>query len=102
MSNAALAVINANDALCLALLGRSATSETHAQAADWLQEAARRAGLEEAGAEQARHFRAVVGPKNEAQYGRAETTNDAADRIMKQAKRFIDWVDEVLRSRGAG
>ncbi len=101
VSNAALAVISANDAVCLAFLGRLATSETHAQAAHLLTEAARRGGFEEAAAEQVRRFGEIVGLKNDAQYGRSEMTMDKADRVVKQAKRFIDWVDEVLRSKSA-
>jgi pyruvate kinase len=96
-SNAALAVINANDAVCLRLGGKKSEGRSPIEAADVLTEVCRGSRWERDAAEQVSRLRDVIGGKNAAEYRGRELTASQVARIMKQAHRFLDWAEAVLR-----
>jgi len=89
-------VIAANDALCLHQLGERATGGSHSEAARLLQRACRGTRWESEARTRAKQFTQIIREKNAAQYEGRSIGPDSADRIMAQAKRFLDWVDRVL------
>jgi len=95
-SNAVHAVIAANDALCLYQLGERAAGESHSEAGRFLQRALRGTRWEEQAARHARQFTQIIREKNAAEYEGRAIGRDSADRIITQAKRFLDWVEQVL------
>ena len=101
VSNAVLAVIAANDAVCLYLAGATAGGKSHAEAARALQRACRGTRLEEACAQQSRLLADVLQQKTAAQYLGKPMGSDVAHRVMQQAERFIGWVEDVLPPTGS-
>lgn len=95
-SNAIHAVIAANDALCLHQLGERPGGESHSEAAQFLQRACRGTRWEQDAARRARHYTQIIREKNAAEYEGRSIGPEAADMIMKRAKRFLDWVEELL------
>ncbi len=95
-SNAILAVIAANDAICLYHLGERPGGESHGEAARFLKDACKGTRWERDAAKRAVQFTSIIREKNAAQYEGRPIGPATADRIMKQAKRFIDWADGVL------
>ena len=96
VSNAILAAIAANDAVCLYLLGEVSGSGSHAEAARHLQTACKGTRWEREAATHARQFAQILREKNAAQYEGRPLAPETADRIMTQARRFLDWVERVL------
>jgi hypothetical protein len=89
-------VIAANDALCLALIGTVPGGDSHARAAREMQAACKGTRHEAEAAKRARQLAEVLEHKTAVQYRGQPVRPDAADRVMKQALRFLDWVEEVL------
>ena len=96
VSNAVLAVIAANDAVCLYLLGEVPGGRSHGGAARLLQAACKGTRWEQEAATRARQFAQILREKNAAQYEGRLLAPETADRTMTQARRFLDWVDRVL------
>ena len=98
-SNAILAVIAANDAVCVRLGAGRPAGDQHTEAAvAGLRATCRGTAWEKDAAEQGRRLVDIVGQKNAAQYYGRDISAEQADRIMKQAERFLGWVERVLKS----
>lgn len=96
VSNAVHAVIAANDALCLFQIGERAQGDSHAEAANVLGRACQGTALQHQVPPRIRQLADVLEQKSPSQYYGKQITPDAAERVMKQAERFIDWVRETL------
>ncbi len=97
-SNAILACIAGNDAVCLFLGGRRAKGESHIEAARVLQDVCRGTRWEQESPARARQLIEIIRQKNAAQYqGRPLSSSDVA-KVMKQVERFLDWAERVVSS----
>jgi len=94
--NAIHAVIAANDALCLHQLGERPGGESHSEAAQFLQRACSGTRWEQEAAQKAGQYTRIIREKNAVEYEGRSIGAEAADLIVKRAKRFLDWVEEVL------
>ena len=95
-SNALMAVIAANDAVCLRLGRRQPKGESHAEAADFLKLACKGTAWEKDASERSRQLLAMLRQKTAVQYLGKPLPTDKIETIMKQAERFIEWVDSLL------
>ena len=95
-TNAILAVIAANDAVCLYLGQRRPQGKSHTDAARVLQEVCRGTRWEEEAAARSRQLVDVLRDKTAIQYDGRSLTPAEAERLMKQALRFIEWAESVL------
>jgi len=103
VSNAIMAVIAANDAICIHLTRRQPKPESHIQAAELLREACKGKVWEEAASERSRQLLELLRQKNEAQYLGKPLPAERVAKIMKQAERFLEWAASVLpRAKAAG
>ena len=93
-------MIAANDAVCLRLAGRKPGGESHTAAAEILREAFKGSDREGEAAQQARRLLDLIKEKNEAQYRGKAFPPEQAARIMKQAQRFMEWIEEVFAEIG--
>jgi hypothetical protein len=100
-ANAVLAIIAANDAICLHLNRTQPRGEQHEQAVQYLKEACAGKVWEREAREKARQLLEVLRLKNEVQYNSGRTTPDTLDGIMKRTARFIEWAEMVLGFRVA-
>lgn len=100
-SNAILAAIAANDALCLRIGGRHSRSGDHASAIGLLLQLTRGKRHAKEATARAEQLAAVVELKNEAQYLGRPLTPAKAGRVMTQTRRFIEWVETILSSPDA-
>jgi len=96
VSNAVHAVIAANDAVCLYQLAERPGGESHGEAGRFLQAACKGTRWEQEAATRARQFAQILREKNAAEYEGRLIAPETADRIMRQAKRFLDWAERVL------
>ncbi len=101
VSNALLAVIAANDAVCLRLARRQPRGDSHAEAADFLRLACKGTAWEKEASERSRHLLAMLRHKTAVQCLGKPLAADRTEAIMKQAERFIDWVDGLLLAAAA-
>lgn len=102
-SNAIMALIAANDAICLRLGHRQPKGESHTEASDFLKDACRGTQWEQDAAEKARQLLEVLRQKNVAQYLGKPLSPGKVSRIMKQVERFLEWTEGVLPAgRAAG
>ena len=97
-SNAILAAIAANDALCLRRIGRRSQGESHMEAVRVLQEACRGSVWEEQAAQTAQQLRDIIRLKSAAQYGGRPLSAATVAKLLRQVERLIEWVEEVLES----
>ena len=95
-SNAALAVIAANDAVCLFLGRRKPGGQSHTEAARVLQAVCRGTKWEQDAAQRSRQLTELLRQKNAAQYDGRLFTAEETDRVMRQAERFLDWAEALL------
>jgi len=96
VSNAAHAVIAANDALCLRLLNERPGGENHAEAVRVLTRACRGTTWESEVGQHGQQLAQVLQQKNASQYQGALLPDAVAERVLKQAERFIEWAEKVL------
>lgn len=96
VSNAVHAVIAANDAVCLYRLGERPGGRSHSETGRFLQRAGRGTPWEREASVRARQLAQVLREKNAAEYEGRLVAPDTADRIMRQARRFLDWAERVL------
>jgi hypothetical protein len=95
-SNAILAVIAANDAVCLHLGEGKPRGRSHTEAATMLQEVCRGTAWEGDAAKRSRQLVGILRLKTAVQYeGRLLDVADA-NRVMRQARRFIEWAQTIL------
>ena len=99
-SNAILAVIAANDAVCLFLGQRKPLGASHTEAGRVLQDVCTGTTWEEAAAPQSRRLVALVRQKGAIQYEGKLLGQNECRRIMLQAARFIEWTEQVLPPGG--
>jgi hypothetical protein len=95
-SVAIMAVIAANDAICLHLTRRQPKGDSHLEAADALKVACKGKVWEKAASERARQLLELLRQKNDAQYLGKPMAPDRVSKIMKQAARFMDWAASIL------
>lgn len=100
-ANAVLAIIAANDAICLYLNRTQPRGEQHEQAVQYLKEACAGKVWEREASDKARQLLDVLRMKNEVQYNSGRTSPEMLDSIMKKTGRFMDWADVVLGLRVA-
>ncbi|MFA4874662.1 MAG: hypothetical protein WC956_06880 [bacterium] len=86
------AVISANDALTVALAGVRCTSSNHLDAVELLKQSISK----ELQPDIARLAR-VISIKSHVEYGPSLVTRTEAEKIAKDAERFIDWTESVLQ-----
>jgi hypothetical protein len=96
VSNAVLAMIAANDAVCLYVGAVQPAGASHAEAARALRSACRGTPWEREAARQSRQLLGVLEKKSAAQYmgrpfGAAETK-----RTLQQVRRFLDWAEAIV------
>jgi hypothetical protein len=95
-SNAILAVIAANDALCLRLGRRQPKGDSHTEAAAFLQQACRGTEWESEASGKCRQLREMLAQKTAVQYLGKPLLADRLRRLMNHAESFIDWARGVL------
>ena len=96
LSHIILAAIAANDALCLALIGTVPGGDSHARATRELQAACKGTRHESEAARRARQLAEVLEQKSNVQYRGQPIRPETAEKVMRQAQRFIDWVEDLL------
>lgn len=96
--NALMAVIAANDAVCLRLSRRQPRGDSHAEAADFLKRACKGTTWEKDASDRSRQLLAMLQQKTAVQYLGRPLPADRIATIMKQAERFIEWADSVLHA----
>lgn len=87
------AAITANDAVCVALLGKRSIDQDHQRAADLLESAGDRAPGVGAKATQ---LRALLKKKNLVEYEARRASAAEARDAVERAKRFVAWAREIL------
>ena len=97
-SNAILAIIAANDAVCLYLGQRQPGGESHTAAARVLRKACQGTRWEAEAARRSAQLLEIMRQKNAAQYLGQPLGADAVEKIMKQVDRFMKWAEKILRS----
>jgi hypothetical protein len=95
-SNAILAAIAANDAVCLCLGERRASGDSHLEAAAVLQQVCQGTPWEQEAALKSKQLLEVIQHKEAAQYTGRRLRPEEVDRIMKQVERFLAWAQEIL------
>jgi hypothetical protein len=95
-SNALLAVIAANDAVCRHLGRRQPKGESHIQAADYLKSACKGTQWEKEASEKSRQALAMPRQKTAVQYLGRPLPADRIETLMKQAERFLECARSVL------
>ncbi len=91
-SSAVLAGINAKDAICLRLTGRTGKSEDHRQAAPEL------AAAGPAGKELETTFSRLLRLKSKSQYESTPIARETAIKAVEWATRMVDKAEEVVAS----
>jgi len=96
-SNAILAAIAANDAICLFLAQQQSSGKSHTEAGRILQEACKGTRWEPEAARKARQLVGLIHHKNAAQYRGEALSPQVVDRVMQQAARFIEWAALIVQ-----
>lgn len=89
-SNAVIAGINAKDAICLALVGKTAKADDHRQAVAELRNTGR------IGAELASTLDRLLKPKTKSQYQSAPMAIKDAELAVKQAERLVAEAERIV------
>jgi hypothetical protein len=97
-SNAVLAAIAANDAVCLVLTGTTSGGESHTRAAAALREACRGKPCEREAAEKSRQLLDILREKSAVQYHGRPLSAGSATKVMRQTERFVEWAEGVVRA----
>lgn len=100
-SNAIMAVIAANDAICLYLTRKQPKGESHVEAVNSLKQACRGKAWEKQAADKSRQLLDLLHEKNAVQYLGKPLGRRRLSTIMKQAERFMDWAATILPSDDA-
>jgi hypothetical protein len=90
-SLAVLAGIAASDAACCRALGRRSRSQDHHDAEALVKQ------IEPGGAEAANQLRRLINLKDQAHYGLFDVSGSDLQRAIRQAKRLVDFADQVLQ-----
>jgi hypothetical protein len=98
VSNMELAVIAANDAICLRLTNERPGGESHHAAVRALLRACKGTEWEQEAARSAERLAQVLQQKNAAQYSGTVLPAQVSERVIKQAERFVEWAERVLGS----
>lgn len=96
VSNAIHAVIAANDAVCLFHSGQRVQGDSHAEAAAMLMRACKGTALEQQVPQRTRQLADVLQQKSASQYYGKQIDPATALRVMAQAERFVQWVQDTL------
>jgi len=95
-SNAIMALIAANDAICLHLARRQPKGQSHTEAADFLKLACKGTQWERDAGGKSRQLLELLRQKNDAQYLGKPLSSDRVSKIMKQVERFMEWAESIL------
>ena len=98
VSNMELAVIAANDAVCLRLSNERPGGDSHHEAVRVLARSCKGTPWEEEAAQRGTQLTQVLQQKNAAQYGGGALPPQVAERVMKQGERFVEWAERLLAS----
>ena len=90
-SLAVLAGIAASDAACCRALGRRSRSDDHHDAEALVKR------IEPGGPDAANQLRRLINLKDQAHYGLFDVSGSDLQRAIRQAKRLIDFADQVLQ-----
>lgn len=90
-SLAVLAGIAAADAACCRALGRRSRSQNHHDAEALIKQ------IEPGGADAANQLRRLINLKDQAQYGLFDVSGGDLQGAIRQAKRLVDFADQVLQ-----
>lgn len=90
-SNAVIAGINAKDAICLVLVGRTAKADDHRQAVGELRKAGK------IGADLAPTLDRLLKPKTKSQYQTLSIAMKEAESAVNQAARLVEEASRVVR-----
>ncbi|MCE5237649.1 hypothetical protein LLH23_04065 [bacterium] len=97
-ANAILAVIGANDAVCLRLKLRQPTGDDHeAVAPRFLQECCAGTAYEREAPARCRQLREVLRHKNNVSYNGRPVSQEVLKGIMRRSESFLGWAASVLR-----
>ena len=96
VSNAVHAVIAANDAVCLRLINERPGGENHSEAVRVLMQACKGTPWEPEASQRGQQLTQVLQQKNASQYYGTLLPAAVAERVMKQADRFLEWAETVL------
>ena len=99
-SAAVHAAICANDAICLARLGKRPHGETHGAAVGMLLQACRGTQCEKAASVHSRQLEQVLAIKTDAEYSGVALARKRAQTAVQQASRFVTWAREVVVEAG--
>jgi hypothetical protein len=102
VSNAILAAIAANDAVCLFFIDERPSGQSHVEAARLLRKACKGTQWEEESAQRSRQLADILQQKSASQYQGRPLSRDAAGRVMRQAHRFLQWAERVLAPSSTG
>jgi hypothetical protein len=97
-SNAIMAIIAANDAICLSRRRPAPRGDSHVMAAQAMVEALRGTPWERDAAAHARALVEVLVQKNAAQYTGERLSPDAVERILTRTERFVAWAEGIASS----
>jgi hypothetical protein len=99
-ANAILAVIGANDAVCLRLKARQPTGEQHeAVAVRFLQECCAGTPFERDAPQRCQQLREALRHKNAVAYNSRPVSQDVLKGIMRKSESFLGWAARVLEQR---
>lgn len=93
-SNAVIAGINAKDAICLVLVGKTRKAEDHRQAVGELKKAGK------IGADLATTLDRLLKPKTKSQYQSASMVIKDAEAAVNQAARLVEEAERVVPATG--
>ncbi|MEA2023191.1 MAG: HEPN domain-containing protein [Actinomycetota bacterium] len=91
-SNAVISGINSKDAICLRLTGRTRTNRNHADAANELKQAGKRAG------DLAPTLTRLLKTRSKAQYQSVPVTRPAAVKAIQQATTLFNQAQDIVTS----
>jgi len=99
-ANAILAVIGANDAVCLRLQGRQPAGDQHeAAAVRFLRECCAGKSWERDAVKRCQQLREILRHKNQVSYNSAPISQDTLKSIMRKSESFIGWAATVVEQR---
>lgn len=99
-ANAILAVIGANDAVCLRLKARQPAGEQHeAVAVRFLRECCAGTAFEREAPQRCQQLREIMRHKNEVTYNSRPVSQEVLKGIMRKSESFLGWAARVLDQR---
>jgi hypothetical protein len=98
VSNAIMAAIHANDAICLAKLGYTSKADDHRAAVALLLLALKDTQWANEAKSKAKGFAELLSKKTLVQYHVLNMTDPRARSLFRKAKGFVEWARDLLRN----